>query len=53
VPEQDVSALVALEGREMHVLLEAAGAVRDAGHRVITFSPKVASWPLSHQLTAQ
>jgi hypothetical protein len=54
VPEQEVSALVALEGREMHVLLEAAGAVRDAGHRVITFSPKVASQPLSaYQLYAQ
>ncbi len=54
VPEQEVSALMALEGREMHVLLEAAGAVRDAGHRIITFSPKVASQPLSaYQLYAQ
>ncbi len=38
---QEVDALVALHGADMQPLLEAAGAVRDAGHRFITFSPKV------------
>lgn len=40
---QEVNALIALHGADMQPLLEAAGAVRDAGHRIITFSPKVQS----------
>ena len=40
---QEVDALVDLHGADMQPLLEAAGAVRDAGHRIITFSPKVQS----------
>jgi len=32
---------VALDGPDLQPLLEAASAVRDAGHQVITFSPKV------------
>ncbi|KAK9832553.1 hypothetical protein WJX81_008558 [Elliptochloris bilobata] len=38
---KETDALVALDGPDMQPLLDAAGAVCDAGHRVITFSPKV------------
>ena len=32
---------MALDGPDLQPLLKAASAVRDAGHQVITFSPKV------------
>lgn len=38
---QEADAIVALDGPDLQPLLEAASAVRDAGHQVITFSPKV------------